>query len=92
MSCNLCHEKTGHKPTCPTMIPVQWDTSRDSSAWEVLCREVFEGWVSDSLYENDGDWQRTSRLIRQHIEDGNAYDAYKLVKAYRDRTHKNSSS
>lgn len=89
MSCNLCHEQTGHSANCSTLIPVKWDTSRlDSSVWEVLCREIFEEWVSDSLMENDGDFQRTTRTIWQHIEDGNAYDAYTTLRSYRDRLKK----
>lgn len=89
MSCNLCHEQTGHKPNCSMMIPVKWDVPRsDSSSWEVLCREVFAEWITDSVMENDGDWQRTTRIVQQHIEDGNAYDAYMILRSYRNRLRK----
>lgn len=87
MPCNLCHEQTGHKPNCSTLIPVNWNVPRsDSSSWEVLCREIFAEYVNDSIHENDKDWQRTMPVIRQHIEDGNAYDAYRVMRAYRDRS------
>lgn len=46
MSCNLCHELTGHKPTCPTLIRVDWLTAHSNSpTYEVLARKLFDMYV-----------------------------------------------
>lgn len=46
MSCNLCHELTDHKPTCPTLIRVDWlTTASNSPTYEVLARKLFDMYV-----------------------------------------------
>jgi hypothetical protein len=84
MSCNLCHDETGHKDTCPTLIRVDWTTNRsEGSMWELLSREIFDEYIDTCVHETDSSWIDATRLMRQHIEDGDPYSAYNLLKDYR---------
>lgn len=86
MSCNLCHGEASHKETCPMLIRVDWSTDQTSSSvWEVFARELFEEYAETCLYEAGTYWIDFVRAIKRHIEDGQAYEAVKLLRGYRER-------
>lgn len=75
MSCNLCHELTGHKERCPMLIRVEWDTETpNDSVWEKLTRTLLDQWaeareetMTDLHAENH---RALVRRLRQKLDDG----------------------
>lgn len=84
MSCSLCHEPKGHKPTCPhadSRYAVKWSTV---SIWEALANEIFAEWSNDSIHENNQLTKDMFRLMEQSLRDGDAYTAMEIIREYRD--------
>jgi len=90
MACNLCHETSGHKETCPVLIRVEWDASRHipGSIWETLARTLFDEFVSASYASladrgSPDDEQKLDAFVRhcrQSLDDGDPYTVIELLK------------
>lgn len=86
MACNLCHEPTGHKDSCPTLIPVLWESS--GSAWETLARTLFDALVSaeQAAIVDRGSAEDKRRLdefvqdCKRAFDDGDAYGVIQLLR------------
>jgi hypothetical protein len=84
MSCSLCQQVKGHKPTCPhadSKWTVDWSTV---SIWQALTIEIFREWSNDSIHENEQLTKDMFKLMSQSLADGDAYTALELIKEYRD--------
>jgi len=88
MSCNLCHEPTGHKPACPTLIRVDWLTnSANSPTYEVIARKLFDKFADAELFligergssEDENKFNEIAAQVRAAFDVGKPEDVLTLL-------------